>query len=405
MPKIIMCIDMDAFFASVEQQSNPHLRGKPIAVIGSGGRTVITTSSYEARQFGVKTGMNIYEAKKLCPHLIFVVANNAKYTHTCTELGKIYARFTPHVEIYSVDEAFLDVTGTHRLFGGVEVMGKTLKGLIRERFGINCTIGAGPNILIAKLASDLAKPDGLMWVTPDGVAALLEDLPVKKLWGIGHHTEKNLEAMGITTCGKLGRAPVSILRRRFGFIGEILKAMGMGICERPVVMQEEKPKSIGHGMTLPRDIYERDQIEMYILQLSEMVGRRARRHGYGGRKVSLTIRYTDFHTFTKQTTLPSYTNNTHVIYRSALSILDALRLRDRVRLLGVRLSHLEKESGQMVLFDDMRRRRALLEAVDEVNDRFGEYKLTWASYRKKVEIPRVISPAWRPGGVKNIDVR
>ena len=395
---------MDAFFASVEQQSNPHLRGKPIAVIGSGGRTVITTSSYEARLFGVKTGMNIYEAKKLCPHLIFVVGNNAKYTHTCSELGKIYARFTPHIEIYSVDEAFLDVTGTHGLFGGVEIMGKTLKDLIRERFGINCTIGVGPNILIAKLASDLAKPDGLMRVMPNRVASLLEALPVKKLWGIGNHTEKKLEAMGITTCGELGRAPVSILRQRFGFIGELLKAMGMGIYDRPVVMHEEKPKSIGHGMTLPRDICERDQIEMYILQLSENVGRRARKHGYTGRKVSLTIRYTDFHTFTKQTTLSSCTSDTHVIYRSALLILDTIRLRDRIRLLGVRLSYLEKENGQMSLFDETRRRRALLEAVDKVNDRFGEYNITWASYRRKLEIPRVISPAWRPGGVKNIDV-
>lgn len=405
MSKTIICIDMDAFFASVEQQSNPRLRGKPIAVIGSGGRTVITTSSYEARQFGVKTGMNTYEAKKLCPHLIFVVGNNAKYTHTCSELGKIYARFTPHVEIYSVDEAFLDVTGTHHLFGGVEAMGKTLKGLIGERFGINCTIGAGPNILIAKLASDLAKPDGFMWVTPDRVTSLLEDLPVKKLWGVGGHTEKKLEAMGITTCGELGRAPVSILRRRFGFMGEILKAMGMGICDRSVVIHEEEPKSIGHGMTLPRDISERDQIEMYILQLSEMVGRRARKHGYTGRKVSLTIRYADFHAFTKQTTLSSCTNDTHAIYHSTLSILNTIRLRDRIRLLGVRLSNLEKESGQMALFDEIRRRRALLEAVDEVNDRFGEYHLAWASYLKKLEIPRVISPAWRPGGVKNIDVR
>ncbi len=395
---------MDAFFASVEQQSNPHLRGKPIAVIGSGGRTVITTSSYEARKFGVKTGMNIYEAKKLCPHLIFVVGNNAKYTHTCSELRKIYARFTPLIEIYSVDEAFLDVTGTHQLFGGVEKMGKTLKDLIREHFGINCTIGVGPNILIAKLASDLAKPDGLMWVMPDRVASLLEALPVKKLWGIGNHTEKKLEAIGITTCGELGRASVSILRRRFGFIGELLKGMGMGICDRPVVMHEEEPKSIGHSMTLPRDIYERDQIEMYILQLSEMVGRRARKHGYTGRKVSLTIRYTDFHTFTKQTTLSSCTNDTHVIYRSGLSILDTIRLRDRIRLLGVRLSNLEKESGQMALFDETRRRRALLEAVDKVNDRFGEYNITWASYTRKLEIPRVISPAWRPGGVKNIAV-
>ena len=404
MPKIIMCVDMDAFFASVEQQSNPGLRGKPIAVIGSGGRTVITTSSYEARKFGVKTGMNIFEAKKLCPHLILVTGNNARYAHTCSELKKIYSMFTPDVEIYSIDEAFLDITGAHLLFGGVEEVGIAIKKLVKERFGIACTVGAGPNILMAKLASDLAKPDGFMCIKADEVPTFLEDIPVKKLWGIGPHTAEKLEAMGVKTCGELGRTPAGILRARFGITGELLKAMGTGMCERPLTTEEEEPKSIGHGMTLSRDIYDREEIETYILQLSEMVGRRARKYGYAGKRVSLTIRYTDFHTFTKQTTLPIHTNDTHTIHCSALAVLDTVRLRDRIRLLGVRLSHLAKETGQMSLFVDSEKRKALLKAMDSVNDRYGEFNLVWASYQRRLDTPRVISPAWRPEGVKHIQV-
>ncbi|MBI4839192.1 MAG: DNA polymerase IV, partial [Nitrospirae bacterium] len=163
---------MDAFFASVEQQANPKLRGKPIAVIGSGGRTVVTTRSYEARKFGVKTGMNIYEAKKLCPHIIFVIGDNEKYTYTCRELKKIYSRFTPDLEVYSIDEAFLDITTTHHLFGGPEAIGVEIKQEVKKQFGINCTVGIAPNILMAKLASDIAKPDGLRWIKQEDIQSL-----------------------------------------------------------------------------------------------------------------------------------------------------------------------------------------------------------------------------------------
>lgn len=405
MEKIILCIDMDAFFASVEQQANPKLRGKPIAVIGSGGRTVVTTRSYEARRFGVKTGMNVYEAKKLCPQIILVIGDNEKYTHTCTELEKVYRRFTPDVEVYSIDEAFLDVTTTHHLFGGPEEIGKTIKKEVREQFGINCTVGIAPNILIAKLASDIAKPDGLKWIKPEDMQTVLEDLPVKELWGIGPSTTASLESMGIRTCGELGRAPVSLLRNRFGIIGETLKAMGMGLCDRPLVTEEGDPKSIGHSRTLAKDISDRKEIEAQILKLSEMVGRRARKYGFAGRKVTLTIRYPDFETFTKQTTLPDHTNSTHEIYRCCLGILRDIRLKDSVRLIGVTLSHLESENGQMILFKDREKEKSVLRAVDEINDREGEFMITWASYLRRKEPPAVISPAWRPSGIRHINVK
>jgi len=405
MKKIILCIDMDAFFASVEQQSTPKLRGKPIAVIGSGRRTVITTRSYEARKYGVKTGMNVYEAKKLCPHLILVVGNNEKYTHTCKELQKIYLQFTPDVEAYSIDEAFLDITTTHHLFGGPEAIGNSIKTQIKEQFGITCTVGIAPNILIAKLASDIAKPDGLRWIQPEEVESVLENLPLKELWGIGSGLTEKLEALGIKTCGKLGRAPASLLRNKFGIIGEHLKAMGMGICNRPLIVHEEDPKSIGHSMTFPEDLSDKREMEAEILKLSEMVGRRARRYGFIGRKVSLTVRYSDFETFSKQTTLYDYTNHTHEIYKNAISIFNGIRLKNRVRLLGVCLSSLIKDCNQMLLFEDKRKKKALLQAMDAVNDRYGDFKLIWASYLKQTEPPRVISPAWKPSGIRNIQVR
>jgi DNA polymerase-4 len=406
MAKIIVCVDMDAFFASVEQQVNPALRGKPIAVTGAGERTIITTSSYEARAYGVKTGMTVYEAKRLCPHIILVIGDNKKYAQICTRLEEICLRFTPDIEIYSIDEVFLDITGSHHLFGDPEHLARAIKGAVKDELGITCTAGIGPNILVAKLASDLAKPDGLLWIGEETVASVFESLPVRKLWGIGSHTEEKLRAMGITTCGELGRAPLSLLTTRFGIIGERLKAMGNGKLERPLEIDPPEPKSIGHSTTLPKDISKREEITNCLLRLSERVGRRARRYGHKGKKITVTVRYPDFKTFTKQITLPAYTNDTGEIYRSAVAILDGIRLRSSVRLLGISLSCIGKEGDQMSLFEEAEREKkaVLAKAMDTVNDKFGEHAVTFASTITQDEDHKVISPAWRPSGVRKSDV-
>ena len=405
MSKNILCVDMDAFFASVEQQVNPDLKGKPIAVTGAGIRTIITTSSYEAREFGVKTGMTPHEAKKLCPNIIFVIGDNRRYAEICARLEKICERFTPDIETYSIDEIFLDLTGSHHLFGGPEELARTIKKIVKEELGINCTVGIGPNILIAKLASDLAKPDGLKWIDKGMVPSVLQSLPVKKLWGIGPHTEEKLRAMGISTCGELGAAPLSLLTKKFGILGGQLKGMGNGILDRSLESATRDPKSIGHSRTFEKDIWRREEIAPQLLRLSEMVGRRARRYGYKGRKVTLTVRYADFKTFTKQTTLDTYTNDTGEIYRTALSILDGIRLLKSIRLLGVSLSSFGND-GQLALFEksDRKERDALLRAMDTVNNKFGEYKITWASTVNQEKSHGVISPAWRPSGVRKSDV-
>lgn len=402
--RTILLIDMDAYFASVEQQCNPSLRGKPIGVIGSAKRTVITTSSYEARAYGVKTGMNVYEARKLCPNLILVVGNNHKYTYTCRQLAQIYQAYTPEVEIYSIDEAFIDVTHTHHLFGGPLEIAKTIRKVIKERFGITATAGISHNKLLAKLAADISKPDGLRWIRPEEAAGVLETLSPDELWGIGKRTAMKLKMMGIETCGQLGMASVSLLRSHFGILGERLKAMGLGIDSSPVTQENGETKSIGHSMTLPRDIFDMDDIAAYLLKLSEMVGRRARKHCLFGSVVKATVRYKSFETFSKQKRLKTFTNDTHIIYLTALEIIKGIRLKEAVRLLGVSLSSLIHDNGQMYVFEELEKRKNLLNSVDRINNRYGESTLAWGMYMALEQDSGVISPAWRPSGVHRTEV-
>ncbi len=402
--RIIMHLDMDAFFASVEQQCNPGLRGKPIAVIGSGARTVVTTSSYEARARGVKTGMTVYEAQKRCPTIIFVEGNNTKYTDTCAELVAVCRQFTPPVEVYSVDEMFLDVTGSLKMFASACAIARSIKEKIRKKFNLTCSTGIAPNKLLAKLVSDLNKPDGLSEIRAKDVAGFLENLPVTKLCGIGSRVEAKLTALGIRTCGELGRADPLLLRLHFGIIGEMLLRMGRGDDTSPVVPleQEPDPKSIGHSMTFSTDIMQRDLIEAYLLQLSEMVGRRVRRGGFCGRTVSLTVRYADFSTFSRQHSLREPIRESLDIYQAAQAILHSIRLEQAVRLLGVSLSTLSKHAGQIPLFPEQQRTQAVTETMDAVNNKYGDFTITWGSLLQRYNHGGVISPAWRPEGARKI---
>jgi DNA polymerase IV len=397
---------MNAFFASVEQQSNPELRGKPIAVIGAAKRTVITTCSYEARAFGVKTGMNTWEARQKCPQLIFVVGNNRKYTYTSTSIIMIMREYTPLVEVFSIDEAFLDVTGCLSLFGSPERIANLIKARIREEFGLTCSVGIAPNKLLAKLASDMQKPDGLTVIHPEKIAQVLERVPIQDLCGIGAKTRQQLSKFGIRTCGELGRFPIEILKRNFGVVGERLHYMGRGVDDSPVVPDEEaeEVKTVGHSTTLEKDITERSEILMYLLQLSEMVGRRARRYKVAGRTVTLTVRYADFTTFTRQESRSSHTNNSEEIYQAALKILDSIDLVQPIRLLGVKISNLRQHTEQLPLFPAERKKALLASAMDEVNNKFGDFAVTFGSLLGKDGGSKVISPAWRPEGVRSVEV-
>ncbi len=401
-PRTIFHLDMDAFFASVEQACDPRLQGKPILVCGAQSRTVVLSPSYEARAYGVKTGMTVPEAQRLCPSILCVPADNTKYTDTCCRIVSILQDYTPLVEVTSVDEAFLDMTGSLDLWGEAEAIAQSIKKRIHSQFGLSCSIGVAPNKLLAKLGSRIRKPNGLVIIHSEDIPILLEDLPVKELCGIGPGTETVLATLGIRTCGELGRAPVETLRIRFGIMGERLRQMGLGIDDSPVLSMEALPeaKGVGHSMTLSRDVEDREILSRYLLQLSEKVGRRMRREGYRGRIVSITLRYRDFTTFTKQHKCARYLDDGQGIFKVALEIFNTLSLKQSVRLVGVSVSDLVRDLHQLPLFDEERRRRSVLTAMDQVNDRYGEFCITWGTLLNRYPHKEVISPAWKPKGVK-----
>jgi DNA polymerase-4 len=398
----ILHIDMNAFFASVEQRADPALRGKAMAVVGSKHRGVVLSPSYEARAFGVRTGMTYWEARRMCPKVVLVPADPSKYSHACEELLVIWKDFTPLVELFSIDEAFLDVTGCERLLGDPVQIAIRIKERIWREKGLTCSVGIAPNKLLAKLGSDMRKPDGLVLISPEDVREVLEDLPVKDLCGIGPSLTEQLAAMGIRTCGELGRAPLAKLTARFGIAGERLRDMGLGIDDdtvaSPIEQQEEESKSVGHSMTLDEDCSDIQMIERHILQLSEKVGRRLRRGSYCGHTVSLTLRYSDFRTFSRQKKLDHSVNHGLDIYSSARELLRGLRLALPVRLVGISVSGLEKNASQMPLFDDERHRKFIAEAMDDINDRYGDFTVTWGTLAERHQHERIISPAWRPEG-------
>ncbi len=398
--RTVLHIDMDAFFASVEQQVFPFLRGKPIGVCGDpDGRTVIAAASYEAKRRGVKTAMTLAEAKKLCPEIILVPGNPARYVDTSVRILAFYTTFTDLVEVFSIDEAFLDVTNTAHLFGGAESIARSIKTWLKQQFGLTCSVGIAPNKLLAKLVGDMHKPDGLAVVSQSEVASLLEHLPVQKLCGIGEKTAARLAQLGIRTCGELGRHDEQALVAAFGINGSRLKRMGQGADESPVMPYYHEPvtKSMGHSITLEHDTKDMAIIQRHLLQLSEQVGRRLRKDNYAGRTVSLVLRYSDFSTFIKQHSLPGYLDDGHRIYQVGLKLFAKLYQPPRlIRLLGISVSNLVRELKQEAIFPD-HRHGSLFDSVDTLNSRYGEFSVARAKLLERNLVPRVIAPSWRPG--------
>jgi len=312
------------------------------------------------------------------------------------------------MEPLSIDEAFLDVTHSLSLFGSAVTIAHQLKAKIRHRFGITCSVGIAPNKLLAKLASDMEKPDGLTIIPPDRVGQIIEKIPVGDLCGVGKKLQKQLLFYcNIKTCGELGRADEKLLTRKFGIIGARLKQMGQGIDDSPVVPaeDEEQVKSVGHSMTLPKDIESRDEILKRLLQLSEMVGRRARKYGLAGKTISVYVRLGDFFSnFQKQTTLSTPISLSDDIYQAADKLFSSMGIDQPICLLGISLSNLYEHKGQQIsLFESDRRKEQLTKAMDAVNNRFGDFKVTFGSLLDAEEKGSyVISPAWRPTGVRNV---
>lgn len=379
--RIILHLDMDAFFISVEERDDPSLRGKPAAVCGSLARSVVTSANYEARPFGIRAGMPVQEARRKCPGLILVEGNHEKYTETAARIFSILKNYTPLVQVASIDEAYLDITQSILLFKSPLHLAQSIKSRILERERLTCSIGIAPNKLLAKMGSGLKKPNGLTMIRKEEVEEVLRDLPVSRLFGIGPKLEEALHSMGIYYCGQLGKYPVPLLTKRFGVIGERLHEMGLGMDDSPVVPfdEEEDPKSISCSVTLERDTSDPEVLRKFLLQLSERVSRRMRRESFYGQRVTLTVRYFDFFTFSKQKTLSRSVVGGNDIFREALEIFESINPRKPIRLLGVGVSLLRKEGYQLDLFEKREKKDKLLKAMDRVNERFGDWTLTWAS--------------------------
>ncbi len=373
---MIIHADMDAFYASVEIRERPELCGRPVAVGGSaGGRGVIAAASYAARKFGVRSAMPTRAALKHCPDLVLLPVHMSLYAGVSRQIHAIFARYTPLIEPLSLDEAFLDVSASERLFGPAAVIARRIKQEVREELGLVVSMGVAPNKFLAKIASDLDKPDGFVEVATGAVQAFLDPLPVSRLWGVGWVTGAALQKQGIQTIAELRRQPQTALRRWFGEHGQQLWQLAHGIDERPVVAEHEA-KSISHETTFARDVADPDTLRAVLLDLTEQVAWRLRRHGKRGRSVRLKLRFDDFRTVTRAHSLRDASDATQVIWHTVLRLLDRELAQGipALRLLGVGVSGFDDGADsrrQSDLFASVVADQAVDRVADDINARFG----------------------------------
>jgi len=389
----ILHVDLDAFYASVEQLDDPALRGRPVIVGGLGSRGVVAAASYEARDFGVRSAMPMGRARRACPQAAFVAPRFDRYAEKSREVMAILESVTPLVEQLSIDEAFLDVAGARRLLGnGVEIA-QLVRTRVRAEAGLVASVGVATTKFLAKLASDMAKPDGLLAVEPGTEEAFLRPLPVSRLWGVGPATRRKLERMAVHTIGDVATLPEAALTAALGnALGQKLLALSHNDDPRPVVPERET-KSIGAEETFAVDLRTRDACDGELVRLVDKVTARLRSAGMEARTVTLKFRYADFETRTRSRTLPGASIVSAVFLEIARELLDAIEVDRGVRLLGVSLSHLAPVAVEQATLDlgdgevaDLSRveRRAQVErAVDAVRDRFGTQSVGPASVVRK----------------------
>ncbi len=367
--------DLDAFYVAVERVLDPSLIGKPVIVGGLGNRGVVATASYEARKFGVHSAQPMAIARRRAPHAVYLRGNREKYSEFSRRFFSILEQFTPVVAGVSIDEAYLDMTGSDRLFGPPVEVAEEIRRRTREEVGITVSIGIGPNKLVAKMASEDAKPDGVFEVKPEDVEEFMASKPVRALPGIGPKSAEALKTLRIDTLGQLAAHPVGPIRRALGpNVAGWLQLRAKGVDNSPVV-ERAKSKSISAETTFSEDVASVDEMANVLQRLSERVGRRLRRSGMHARNVGLKLRYPDFTTVTRQTTLQQASDGDAAISESAkMLLIKAMGERaGAVRLLGVSVSGLGAPAAQLSLLDDTPQRdSAISDAVDRARDRFGE---------------------------------
>lgn len=365
---------MDAFFAAVEQRDHPELRGRPVLVGGAGPRGVVAAASYEAREFGCRSAMPSAVARRLCPHAVFVKGSFEQYKADSARVFEILESYTPLVQPVSIDEGFMDVTGSLGLFGSAGAIASGVRQRVRAELGLTCSVGVAANKFLAKLASDLNKPDGVAVITADNLRATLDPLPVGRLWGVGPAAERSLHRLGVRTIADLHALPVEVLRSRFDDFGAHLWNLARGIDDRPVRTDREA-RSISHEHTFAQDLDDADAVRAVLADQAEQVARRLRRHARFARTVTVKVRFGDFQTVTRSATLDSPTDRTDDIARAARELFDAWAAGFRpVRLIGAGVSNLTDSAAQPGLFDagDAEKRRAVDRATDAIAARFGK---------------------------------
>jgi DNA polymerase IV len=386
----ILHVDMDAFFVSVELRRRPELRGRPVAVGGAGDRGVVAAASYEARAHGVHSAMPSVRARRLCPELVFLPGDHAHYGEVSGRIMEVFRSVTPLVEPLSLDEAFLDVSGTRRLNGPAPDLAVRVRSEIADREGLTCSVGVAPNKFLAKLASEAAKPrvaatgpvlgTGVFVVDEGAELAFLHPLPVTALWGVGPATLSRLERFGVRTVGDLAELPVEALATAVGTAsGRHLHELSWGRDDRPVVADQE-PRSISHEETFATDRHQLDDLRPELVRMADAVATRLRRHGYRGRTVQLKVRYGDFTTVTRSHTLPVATDRGTDLVERSWELLGRLPVSRGVRLLGVGVSNLTKEVPvRQMSLDDLDTGGGVPDdswdaangAVDAIRSRFG----------------------------------
>jgi len=366
---MILHIDMDAFYASVEQLDDPQLRNKCVIVGGTSNRGVVSAASYEARQFGVRSAMPIYQAKQKCPHGIFVPPRMDRYQAVSKKIMAVLRDFSPLVEPVSIDEAYVDITGCQRLFGEPQEIAWEIKRKIKETVNLTCSVGVAPNKFLAKIASDMQKPDGLTLIAPEQVGAFVDSLPINKVPGVGNKMQHQMELLGIRTLGDVQRLPQETLLRHLGKFGLRLRALSAGIDDSPVTPHAPH-KSISSERTLAADTHDRELLKRCLLSQSADVARQLRQAGVRAKTITLKIKDADFKTVTRRATIGIPDQSSKTIYEQATRLLDDYKITKKIRLIGVGASGFSPVSAsvQMGLFEHSEEGDGDWEKVDKALD-------------------------------------
>lgn len=375
MRRWIMHVDMDAFFASVEQRDDPALQGKPVIVGGKSRRSVVATASYEARAFGVHSAMPLSQAKRLCPHGCFVAPRFEAYREASDAIHQVMLHYADAYEPISLDEAFLDISGMGNQYPTLGAIGRTIKEEIRSAVHLTASVGIAPNKFLAKMASDMKKPDGLCIIPYGREREVLAPLPVRRLWGVGEVTEKKLLAAGFHTIADIQEAPLEKLSALLGNQGTLLKDLSFGIDDRPVVSSRQV-KSIGDESTYEYDLTDRPKIDREIAIHSDIVAQRLRRHDLAARTISLKIRFASFKTIMRSLSLEEGTNLQETIDSTCQTLLSRIPLTEGIRLIGVTASNLGAPLSIPSLFSDEEDKRSrAAKAMDSIQEKYGKKAL------------------------------